>query len=373
LANLLFARIGEELLCVVLGVRARAIPDVPQCYNQLEGVCVIMKVKSSWLVATLLLLSIVTVIGSASTSGYVSPQNSFTFLPTFHSLTFLPTLTFTFPTVTSESTEMFTFLPTFTFTFPTITSSETSSVTSSMTTSSLTLPPATSTILKQTDWAVLGVNAQPLNPQAGVPMVFSMTFAALSSNAPFPQTVYVECQIDGFSCGAGPVSYGGPIGTQAVVTADNYWPATPGLHILTWYVNTANDPNTSNNVLSVQFYVQPPPPPPTTMTPSTQTTQVPVTPSNQTPSTIIQTSILTVTPSTSSTELTAGLLQGYTLPLVVIILILIVGLALATRKRTQPTQPTGPQPNSWYCTHCGTPNGSNDNFCKKCGTAKPKL
>jgi len=307
-----------------------------------------MRMKASWLVSVLLLLSAITMIATANTSAYVSPA-SFTFLPSF---------TFTFATATS-STHIFTFHPSFTFIFPTTTGS------------TPTLPPATA--IQETDWTVLGIDAIPPNPQPGDQMVFRMSFAALSSNMPFPQAVYIQCQIDSFSCGAGTVTYSGPVGSPATVTADSYWPATPGPHVLTWFVDTTHDPNPGNNLLSIQFFVQPPQAP-TTLIPSTETTQVTVTPPvTQPPSTVIQTSIQTVTqsPTQSSSGLMSTDLQGYTLPLVAIIVILILALAYSMQKRK--TKPGGPQTNVWFCTNCGTKNGVNDNFCAKCGTAKPKL
>jgi hypothetical protein len=303
----------------------------------------------------LLLLSVITMTDSVTTSGYVSPQASPTF-SFFPSLTFKPSFTFTFPTMTS-STNIFTFLPSLTFIF-------THTSTSSMS----TLPPATSTVLQKTDWAVLGIDAVPLNPQAGDQMFFSMSFAALSSNMPFPQTVYVQCQIDGFGFGAGTVVYGGPVGSLRTVSASSYWAAIPGTHILTWFVDTTHDPDPGNNVLSIQFVVQPPQAPTTEM-PSLQTTQAQVTPFSTEPlTTVIQTSIQTVTqsPTQSSSGPMAISLQDYSLPIVIIVLLILV-LAFTMRKRKTTT---GPQSNSWFCTRCGTANSVNDNFCGKCGLAK---
>jgi len=318
-----------------------------------------MRIKISWL-AVLLILSVITITNAATTSGYVHPQVSptFTFFP---SLTFHPSLTFTFPTVTS-STQMFTFIPSFTFIF--------TSATSSMP----TLPPATSTAMQQTDWVVLGLDAFPPNPQPGDQMVFSMSFAALSSNMPFPQSVYVQCQVDGFSCGAGSVDYSGPIGSPQTVTVNSYWPATPGPHILTWFVDTNHDPNPGNNVLSIQFFVQTPPPP-TTIVPSTQTTQTQVT-STQPLSTVVQTSVQTVTQSptqSSNSGIMSTSLQDYSLPLIIIIVLLVLALAFTMRKRKPPPTTSAPQSTSWFCPHCGTPNSIDSNFCVKCGSAKPKL
>jgi len=313
-----------------------------------------LKLKASWLVTVLLLLSIATMIGPVVTSGYIQPQVTLTF---FHSLTYFPSFTFPFTTAAS-STHIFTFLPSFTFIFPTTTGP------------TATLPNAT--MIQRTDWTVLGIGVFPPNPQPGDQLVFSMTFAALSTNAPFPQSVYVQCQIDGYGCGAGSIPYTGPVGIAQTITANSYWPATPGPHVLTWFVDTNQDPNPGNNVLSVQFFVQPQQPP-TTVLPPTQTTQITVAPpTTQPPSTIVQTSVQTVTQSpTQSTSSSIFGGQDYTLPLAIIAIVLVLALALSMRKRK--TQPAGPQPGSWFCTNCGAPNVASSNFCSKCGTAKPKV
>jgi len=307
--------------------------------------------KVSWLIAVLLLLSVVTMTEAATTSGYLSPQvtPTFTFFP---SLTYYPSFTFSFPTVTS-TTHMFTFFPSFTFIF---------TGTSTM--------PTNSTVVQMTDWAVVGIDAFPPTPQPGDQMVFSMSLAALSSNMPFPQHVYVQCQIDGFSCGAGIVHYSGPVGSVATVSANGYWPATPGTHILTWFVDTTLDPNPGNNALSIQFFV-PVPQAPTSVMPSVATTQVST--STQPPTTVVQTSVQTVTqsPSQTSTAAMGFSLQDYTWPLIGIIVLLVLALAVSMRRRK--SQPTSAQGNSWFCTRCGAPNMMDSSFCAKCGSAKPKL
>jgi len=174
-------------------------------------------------------------------------------------------------------------------------------------------------------------------------MAFSMSFAPLSSNVPFPQSVYIQCQIDGFSCGAGVVSHPGPIGAARIVSASNYWEATPGSHILTWFIDASHDPNPGNNIMSIQFFVQPAQAPmPTTQT--TMPTQI-IAPTVQSATTqqitIIQTSIQTVTPTTS----TAGgflPIQGDTLPLIVTAGLLIVIILIITQRKRTTAAATGP-------------------------------
>ena len=113
-----------------------------------------------------------------------------------------------------------------------------------------------------TDWAISSVSAIPSNPQAGNPVTFSAVLTALSSTGSYPQSVDVECTIDGTSCGGGSVSYPGPTSAPATVSAQTPWTATPGTHTLTWSVSTNNDPNPSNNQNSITFNVGPPVPPP---------------------------------------------------------------------------------------------------------------
>ena len=112
-----------------------------------------------------------------------------------------------------------------------------------------------------TDWAISSVAAIPSNPQAGTPVTFTAVLTALSSTGSYPQSVDVECMIDGVSCGGGSVSYPGPTGAPATVSAQTPWTATPGSHTLTWSVSTNNDPDPSNNQNSITFTVGPSPPP----------------------------------------------------------------------------------------------------------------
>jgi len=157
----------------------------------------------------------------------------------------------------------------------------------------------------------------------------------------------------------------------ATVSSNCYWPATPGTHILTWFVDTTSDPNPGNNALSIQFFV-PVPQAPTTAMPSVATSPQ-VTTSTQPPTTIVQTSVQTVTQSSSqsSSGLMSFSLQDYSLPLIGIIVLLVIALAFSMRKRKP--LPATPQGNSWFCTRCGTPNLMDSNFCVKCGSPKPKL
>ena len=279
----------------------------------------------SWLVTALLILSALFAIAGSTTSAHVSPllTGTYTLLPSF---TFHPSFTFSFFS-TASSSHIFTFHPTFTAIFPT----------------TLFTTVSSTTIMPSTDWAVLDIGLAPSNPMEGDLVGFSMRFVALSSNVGFPQPVYIQCQIDGFSCGAGTVNYHGPVGTVRTVTAGNYWPATVGPHILTWFVSSSNDPNPSNNILSVNFYVQPnqTPGPPQTIAP-TNSTQVAV------PTTVTQISVQTVTPTSSDTivpNTTGGtqvILPDYLPWLVIVALLVVIILFLVMRKRGATSNPPKP-------------------------------
>jgi len=108
-----------------------------------------------------------------------------------------------------------------------------------------------------TDWAVTSVSMVPNPPQAGQPVTFTATLVALSTSGSYPQNVEVHCKIDAFTCGSGSVSYPGPTGNPATVTAATPWTATPGTHTLTWTASAVGDPNPSNNVMSTTFVVAP--------------------------------------------------------------------------------------------------------------------
>lgn len=120
-------------------------------------------------------------------------------------------------------------------------------------TTTQTLPPAS---IVETDWAVLSVSMNPPAPTVGQTVIFSMIMTAVWSSGSFPQTFNARCVIDGANCGRGQVTYPGPIGTPIPVNANRHpWQATPGTHTLTWMISTDNDPNPSNNVMSITFTV----------------------------------------------------------------------------------------------------------------------
>lgn len=299
--------------------------------------------RDSWFVTLLLLLSMVVLAADVSASSHVSPN----FVPTFTLISSIHiTGTFTVHTITGWPTAITSFHPPFTFTFTA----------------------APTSLAAMTDWAVLSVAPIPYNPQAGDQVSLAMKFAPLSSTVSFPQSVYVQCQIDGFDCGGGVVTHYGPIGSATIISASTLWPATPGTHTLTWFISTANDPNPGNNALSAQFYVQSPQGP---ITVTQQPTQSVPTLTQQT--TVVQTSMQTVTPSTTPTSSSGGptstLLQDLTLPLIVIGGLILLAIALLKRKGPSPPPPIT-QSNSWFCTKCGTANPLDSQFCKKCGTAK---
>jgi len=206
-----------------------------------------MKVRS-WVAAILFLLFTVTMAATVNTSGHFAPESSpqsfsLTLLPTFHSI-ILPTLP---PTTTTFHFTIVTFHSIILPTLPTLPPATMISITP-------TLPPPA---IAETDWAITLVSTAPQNPQAGTPVTLSAVLVALSSTVSFPQSVAVECTIDGIPWASGTVLYPGPAGNPYLMNAQNPWIATPGTHTLTWSVSTQNDPNPSNNVMSTTFVVAP--------------------------------------------------------------------------------------------------------------------
>ncbi len=108
-----------------------------------------------------------------------------------------------------------------------------------------------------TDWAVLSVGLNPSAPKAGDPVIFRMTMTVFSTSGGYPQSVPVQCQVDGITCGGGTLPFPGPTGNPLTVDASTPWPASAGPHTLTWSISASNDPNPGNNVMSTSFTVQP--------------------------------------------------------------------------------------------------------------------
>jgi hypothetical protein len=104
-----------------------------------------------------------------------------------------------------------------------------------------------------TDWAVLSVASNPAAPRPGDAVTFSMTMTLLSTTGTFPQTVDVQCTVDGVSCGSGTVSHSGPVGVPMNVHTESPWIAVAGTHSLIWVVSGANDPNPGNDIMTTSF------------------------------------------------------------------------------------------------------------------------
>ena len=295
----------------------------------------------------------------------------------------IPSFFPTFPGLFSSSTTPSG--PGFTFPFVFLSSSTTPSgpsFTQFHVFSTLTVPGSTGV---STDWAVLSVSLTPSTPQEGDQVSFSMQMAALSSSAPFPQSVDVECTVDGMSCGGGSVSYAGPGGVPATVTASTPWTATPGTHTLTWSLSTTNDPDPGNNVMSTTFTVGSPAQ--TTILASTPTTPVvtEATVSPQTPTQTLSTNttmipslgvVITVnqatpaSPSTQASPSPIGTLSQTDLLLIGAVIVLVALLAvvmLRRRKSSGPATGQGPATDAVFCSHCGTQNPNIHQFCEKCG------
>lgn len=235
-----------------------------------------------------------------------------------------------------------------------------------------------------TDWAVLSVSLTPSTPQEGDQVMFGMQMAALSSSVSFPQSVDVECMVDGMSCGGGSVSYPGPAGIPATVTASTPWTATPGTHTLTWSVSTANDPNPNDNAVSTTFTVGSPAQTTLASTPTTPVvTEATVSPQTPTPTLSTNTTmipslgvVITVnqatpaSPSTQASPPPIGTLSQTDLLLIGAVVVLVALLAVVTyrrRKASGPATGQGSATDAVFCSHCGTQNPTTHQFCEKCG------
>jgi hypothetical protein len=120
-----------------------------------------------------------------------------------------------------------------------------------------TLP--TSTGPKVTDWALSNLRMTPSSPKVGDQVTLAADLAALSTNAPYPQRVENGFLVDGTDGNGGHSTYYGPTGTPQTITVDDAWTATAGTHTVTWEVDTYaheyDDPDRSNNQVSLTFTV----------------------------------------------------------------------------------------------------------------------
>jgi hypothetical protein len=233
-----------------------------------------------------------------------------------------------------------------------------------------------------TDWAILSVGTNPASPQIGQSVYFTMSMTLLSTIDPLPQTVTIQCLIDGVSCGTGTVIHPGPVGQALSGSSNTPWIATPGPHILTWTISTVNDPNPTNNVSTTSFTVAF-----TTAQSSTTTTQTRSTTDTLTFQTTssLQTSLtheatsatsqqtVTVTADTIG-ELVNMIQQNSLLVIGGLGLLVVILAAVALRmSRKPPMTPSGSgvgqgqRVGARRCSHCGASNPSADSFCGKCG------
>ena len=107
-----------------------------------------------------------------------------------------------------------------------------------------------------TDFALSDPSLSPASPHVGDPVTFQVVITALTSNQPYPQSMTLVAQLDGYTIGGGTVDYPGPTGNPIHVYSTPPWPATTGTHTITWRVTSGlQDPNASNNQVSLTFTV----------------------------------------------------------------------------------------------------------------------
>jgi len=243
-----------------------------------------------------------------------------------------------------------------------------------------------------TDWAMLSAGPTPSSPHVGDSVVFHASMTVMSTTVAFPQSVGVECQVDGVSCGSGQVDFPGPTGAPLTVSTETPWTATAGAHTLTWRIYGAfNDPNPQNDMVSTTFTVESAETSISTQTSETQslsavqsttttsaqaTTQVQQTLTTAPPQTIVQTVTQTQNPQLGFLEI----LQQNSLATIGLLgLLLLVAVAFAFRRRStasqsphQPLTPASPQ-KAVFCGHCGSRNPFTSEFCSKCGSKLLKI
>lgn len=107
-----------------------------------------------------------------------------------------------------------------------------------------------------TDFALSDASLSPASPHVGDPVTFQVVITALTSNQPYPQSMTLVAQLDGYTMGGGTVDYPGPTGNPVRIYSTPPWTATAGTHTITWRVTSGlQDPNTSNNQASLTFTV----------------------------------------------------------------------------------------------------------------------
>jgi len=105
----------------------------------------------------------------------------------------------------------------------------------------------------------------PPSPKVGDHVTFAVDLTALSTNSPYPQTVYVNWWVDGTDGNGQSVTYHGPTGATQTITFSSgepnmpkQWTATAGTHTLGATVDLKpkyNDPDRSNNEVSLTITV----------------------------------------------------------------------------------------------------------------------
>ena len=127
--------------------------------------------------------------------------------------------------------------------------------------SSLTFTTKAPTTKPSTDWALSNLRITPSSPNVGDHITFTVDLTALSTNTPYPQTVFVNWWVDGTDGNGQSVTYYGPTSAPQTITFNdgqpnlpNQWTATAGTHTLGATVDFKpqyDDPDRSNNDVSL--------------------------------------------------------------------------------------------------------------------------
>ncbi|MEM4979118.1 MAG: zinc ribbon domain-containing protein [Candidatus Bathyarchaeia archaeon] len=118
--------------------------------------------------------------------------------------------------------------------------------------------------MPMTDWELFNPYITPASPREGDKVYFGVWMRALTSTAPFPQTVRLHLYFAGTTVSMS-LPYPGPAGMSYRIQYPTPWTAKEGSYVVSWMIDPPpyqyNDPNRANNVASLPFSVGAAPPP----------------------------------------------------------------------------------------------------------------
>ncbi|MEM3590359.1 MAG: hypothetical protein QXN33_05145 [Candidatus Bathyarchaeia archaeon] len=118
--------------------------------------------------------------------------------------------------------------------------------------------------MPMTDWELFNPYITPASPREGDKVYFGVWMRALTTTAPFPQTVRLHLYFAGTTVSIS-LPYPGPAGMSYRIQYPTPWTAKEGSYVVSWMIDPPpyqyNDPNRANKVASLPFSVVAAPPP----------------------------------------------------------------------------------------------------------------